>query len=268
MLCKALHNCHILVTDGCFHGDDKFNIASPLDCEKLEELFRIKLFQLLLDKEKISQEMVNNLTTWRHSGFHVYCGEPIAPENETSMENLGRYIIRASISQERMTYMDQEGKIVYESKDGLTKKEFTPLEWLANICSHIPDPGQQTVRYYGFYSNVSRGKRLKAECDDKVPSISESLGGSGKAFRRNWARLIQKIYEIDPLVCPKCQGLMRVISFIEEKAVIEKILKHLGLWTVQPRPPPRISRPAFDEEVIPQDTSSSDGFFPDPEFEY
>ncbi|MBF0410409.1 MAG: hypothetical protein HQM10_23885 [Candidatus Riflebacteria bacterium] len=81
---------------------------------------------------------------------------------------------------------------------------------------------------------------MKAECDDKVPSISESLG-AGKAFRRNWARLIQKIYEIDPLVCPKCQGLMRVISFIEEKAVIEKILKHLALWTVQPRPPPRIS---------------------------
>ena len=29
-----------------------------------------------------------------------------------------------------------------------------------------------------------------------------------------WARLIQKIYEVDPLVCPKCQGQMKIIFFI------------------------------------------------------
>ena len=41
----------------------------------------------------------------------------------------------------------------------------------------------------------------------------------------------------DPLPCPKCQGRskipslagMRVIAFIEEKEVIKKILKHLGM---------------------------------------
>ena len=30
---------------------------------------------------------------------------------------------------------------------------------------------------------------------------------------------------------------MRVISFIEDQDVIKKILKHLGLWEVKPRPP-------------------------------
>jgi hypothetical protein len=53
---------------------------------------------------------------------------------------------------------------------------------------------------------------------------------SSSKFRQNWARLIQKIYEIDLLICPKCQGLMRIISFIEDDRIIEKILKHLGLW--------------------------------------
>ena len=51
-----------------------------------------------------------------------------------------------------------------------------------------------------------------------------------RGFRRNWARLIQKIYEVDPLVCPKCAGQMRVVAFIEDMDVIRKILKHLGLW--------------------------------------
>ena len=83
------------------------------------------------------------------------------------------------------------------------------------------------VRYYGYYSNVARGKRKKADADDYIPCILEpELTDS--AFRKNWARLIQKIYEVDPLICSRCNGPMRVISFIEDKQVIRKILKHLG----------------------------------------
>ncbi|MFB0521435.1 MAG: hypothetical protein ACETWD_08420 [Desulfatiglandales bacterium] len=40
---------------------------------------------------------------------------------------------------------------------------------------------------------------------------------------------IQKIYEVDPLICPKCQGRMKIIGFIEEKEGVVKILKQLGL---------------------------------------
>ena len=46
------------------------------------------------------------------------------------MENLARYIIRASLSQERMTYVEDEGKVIYQAKDGSEKKEFAGLEWL------------------------------------------------------------------------------------------------------------------------------------------
>ena len=94
------------------------------------------------------------------------------------------------------------------------------------------------VRYYGYYSNVSRGKRRQEGIDDAIPCILESQG-SEKAFRKSWARLIQKIYEVDPLVCPKCQGAMRIISFIEDPSVIRDILNHLGLWLARARPPPK-----------------------------
>jgi len=53
------------------------------------------------------------------------------------------YIIRASFSQERMQYLDQEGKVIYTAKDKKTSKVFPALEWLANLCSHIPNRGQQ-----------------------------------------------------------------------------------------------------------------------------
>jgi hypothetical protein len=38
-----------------------------------------------------------------------------------------------------MQYLDQEGKVVYTSKDGRTSKSFPALEWLATVCSHIPN---------------------------------------------------------------------------------------------------------------------------------
>jgi len=93
------------------------------------------------------------------------------------------------------------------------------------------------VRYYGYYSNVSRGKRKKENLDKLIPCILQAEESS-KKHRKNWARLIQKIYEVDLLTCAKCQGRMRIISFIEDEEVIKKILKHLGLWDLKARPPP------------------------------
>ena len=87
----------------------------------------------------------------------------------------------------------------YRTKDGTRKKVFDALEWLAAMCSHIPDRGKQMVRYFGCYSNVSRGEGEKTE-DDAVPCILEA-DKSSKEYRKNWARLIQKIYEINPLIC-------------------------------------------------------------------
>jgi hypothetical protein len=68
----------------------------------------------------------------------------------------------------------------------------------------------------------------EAETDDDIPVILYNEVSS-KEWRQNWARLIQKIYEVDPLMCPICNGKMRAIAFIEDEVVIKKILEHLGL---------------------------------------
>lgn len=111
------------------------------------------------------------------------------------------------VSQERMVYQRKRGQIAYRSKDGSQTKVFDVLEWLAAMpgsakpcedgCSHVPNRGEQMARYYGYYSNVSRGKRKKAGADDKIPGIlAPEL--SNRACRRNWARLIQKIGACPP----------------------------------------------------------------------
>jgi len=63
------------------------------------------------------------MISWCHSGFGVYCGEPIRPRNEEGLENLVRCIIRASFFRERMFYVtvqdspDGQDKVVYESNN-------------------------------------------------------------------------------------------------------------------------------------------------------
>jgi len=41
------------------------------------------------------------------------------------------------------------------------------------MCSHVLNKGEQMVRYYGYYSNVSRGKRKKQNQDELIPWILE-----------------------------------------------------------------------------------------------
>ncbi len=102
------------------------------------------------------------------------------------------------------------------------------------------------VRYYGAFSNVRRarvrltGRRASSRsirCRRKT-----KIGGCADEFARrirsSWARLIKKVYEADPLVCPRCSGPLKIISLIGDGAVIEKILRHLKLWDRPERPPP------------------------------
>jgi len=57
-----------------------------------------------------------------------------------------------------------------------------------------------------------------------------------KECRRTWARMIKKIYEVDPLICPRCGFPMRVLSVIEDPPVVRRILDHLGLWDAEAAP--------------------------------
>ena len=49
------------------------------------------------------------------------------------------------------------------------------------------------------------------------------------AVRQAWARLIRRVYEVDPLLCPRCGETMRVIVVIDQPAVVRQILDHLGI---------------------------------------
>jgi hypothetical protein len=237
---------HIIAADGCFNKSGDFIRGEIPNADDLEESFRYEILKMLKKEGKIFDITIENMRTWHHSGFHIYCGLPIFPDDQEGIVNLARYIIRAPISQERMCYIHADkslggtAKVIYKSKTSNLKETFTALDFLAKLIIHIPNKYEQLVRYYGYYSNKSRGLRKRKNIDDEIPSVINS-DISKKQFRKNWARLIQKIYNVDPLLCPKCSGQMSIISFIEDHSTIKKILKHLNLWIPDNNSPPEKS---------------------------
>jgi len=111
-------------------------------------------------------------------------------------------------------------------------------QWLEMLCRHIPDRYEHLVRYVGWYSNRARGERAKAQKTQDAPAlgasriepVSEPVAEFAANARSAWARLIRKVYEADPLECPKCHGPMRIIALIDDPPVVRRILDHLRLW--------------------------------------
>ena len=138
---------------------------------------------------------------------------------------------------------------------------------IAELTQHIPEKGEHLVRYYGWYSHRRRGLRVnerQAEPSETaaVPIDRSALaaekadgGGPRAGSVSSWARLIKRVYEVDPLVCAKCGGQMKIISFIErgQRDVVEQILRHCGLWEgpirtlATARGPPTGAEQASDE---------------------
>ena len=102
------------------------------------------------------------------------------------------------------------------------------------------------------YSNKARGMRKKAIASDE-PAPAESDTEFRKACRQRWAMLIQRIYEVDPMACPQCSTQMKVVAFIDppQEEVIQKILKHCGLWEGPPeRAPPELDGFTEDPDEV------------------
>ncbi len=177
--------------------------------------------------------MSKNLKTFSaHNQVRVTAGDP------EGRKKLAGYRLRAPMSLEKMTYDAETGTVIYRSKMHLgLKRNFQVMpgaEWLELLCRHIPDRYEHRVRYVGWYSNRARGERAKARKDQDAPTTCaapiEPVSGFATRARAAWARLIRKVYEADPLECPKCHGPMRIIALIDDPPVVRRILEHLGRW--------------------------------------
>ena len=155
--------------------------VTPIDTSlmvvKLENLFRHKVFKMLLREMKISGELVDKLLSWKNSGFNIHNQVRIQSHDSHGRESLAQYILHSPFSQGKMTYQQDSQTDLYRSKMNPNHKRnfvlFPVVDWIAEITAHIPNKGAQFAGYYGAYSNVLRGKRKKEKVEDEPAELTE-----------------------------------------------------------------------------------------------
>jgi len=251
---------HALVADGLFARSGLFYVLPDVSLKPLEELFRARVITFLVEKGLLPADRARMLRGWVHSGFNVHRSRRVLPDEREDLERLAQYIIRNPFAVEKMQVNQAGDSIIYRSamnpKIQRNFEVFTPCDFIAAITQHIPDKSFQLVRYYGWYSNKMRGQRDKRAAEEAkaagkgIQVIDVSEHKPRRIPSAKWRELIKKVWEADPLLCPKCQKEMRIVSLIDDREVIERILRHLGLWAQGVRVSPARAPPEIVERVI------------------
>ena len=146
----------------------------------------------------------------------------------------------------------------YDPRTGQRTLELDDLELIRRLCAQIPAPRQHLVRYFGWYSSRARGDRgrrksgesgngaPRSEVDVRADTEHRDDSPAARSRRRSWARLLRRIFEVDPLLCPQCGVEMKRVAVIQDLGVADRILAHLRRiggndpWqrTAQRGPPP------------------------------
>ncbi len=119
----------------------------------------------------------------------------------------------------------QDDIVSYTTKEGVTH-EFDDLEFLARLSCQVPASYESLTRYFGRYSCRRRGERAKLS----PPPTEEQESDYRQEFRKSSsAACIKRVYEIDPLECPKCKSQMGIIAFIQDEHSIKNIMRAQGI---------------------------------------
>ena len=99
---------HVVLTDGGWLPDGTFRHLLAFDSSAVEKLFRAEVLRLLMAGCKIREEVVENLLTWRRSGFSVHAGARV--EERAEAAGLGRYGILCPLVFDRLEWDETSGK--------------------------------------------------------------------------------------------------------------------------------------------------------------
>ena len=285
---------HVLAADGLFPPDGRFHCMPAEDLAPAIELFRHRFLQALREAKLISPGKLADLLAWKHSGFHIHDGgeKPVAAQDSAGRKRLAEYLLRHPFPLQKITWNASTQTVIYRSKRHYNTKRnfeiFKAPDFIAAALLHLPPKGQQcpaaiaalleakpycmdgpqgsqTVRYYGTYSNKTRGQtplipdriiRLpKPEPPTERPPPAQILlipappKQSTRDMRPLWRDLILQVWGGDPLQCPCCKGTMKPVRKVIRREEIEFFLRLHGLWegiVTLPRPPP----PPFDIDTM------------------
>ena len=274
---------HCVVIEGVFEADGaggaRFHEARGIDPETIAEIqakVRRRLLRAAARRGLLEREDAEAMGAWEHAGgFSVDASVRVEANDRQALERLLRYCARPAFALERLREVDAE-HLIYESvkpgPSGSVTLMLTPLELLDRLAALIPPPRRHRHRYFGVLApnaplrsavTAPAGPRAEtpaaqtpaaaAAAPPPAPASASAETAQAaeepihrRAARYAWALLLARIYEVFPLLCPKCGGEIRIIAFITEAPAVREILAYLGEPTSPPRMAPARGPPLWE----------------------
>jgi len=177
----------------------------------------------------------------RMAGFSLHAGIAARADQRRKVERLCRYIARPAVAEPRLS-LTERGEVCYTLKtpyrNGTTHVVFEPLDFIARLAALVPRPRVNLTRFHGVLAPNAkwrgavtpsgRGRGARAGAHGTGGQAEEGAAERGNRQAMSWAQRLKRMFRIEIERCGRCGGRMKVIAAIEDPAVIERILGHLG----------------------------------------
>ena len=117
---------HALVTCGAFTPEGVFLELPEFDMASLLRVWQEAVFALYLAEGKIEAQVVENMRTWRHTGFSIDQSVFLPAGDHKGIERLVQYITRCPFSLSRLVKVTGTGQVVLKAEKA--------------ACRAFPDP--------------------------------------------------------------------------------------------------------------------------------
>ena len=178
-------------------------------------------------------------------GFSLHCGVHLHAGDRAGIERLCRYGARGPLTLGRLS-RDDDGRFRYRMKRtvrGKVELVLTGVELVAKLAILIPPPRVHLTRFHGVFAPNAKLRSLvvKKPPTPRPPAPSPVVDAAAaiplpprqlRPFRIDWASLLRRVFAVDVLACPRCDGRMRVLAVVDQPDAVTKILDHLGLPSV------------------------------------
>ena len=259
----------------------RFHGAPPPTFEevaRLAEDLRRRILKRMLRMRVLPEATVCEMLAWPHGGFSLDGGTCVEAQDRAGLERLLLYVLRPALSLKALTYKPEQDLVRYRPSKGKPDSpavlEWSGAQFVGRIAALIPPARKHLVRYYGALGPrsplrraVSQAARQKADAAELESGYSVTVLGevaraarrAARVLARAWAACIKRVFEVNPVLCAKCGGTMRLVAVIGDDEELDRILGNQG-WPVDfprtkpARPPP--DRAADKDEVCQVDPRS------------
>jgi hypothetical protein len=266
---------HLVVADGVFEIENetfKFYDAflTPDDIANTQDHIHKRILKLFARRGWIEKDEVEKMLTYENSGFSLDAKVQIAAWDREGLERLIRYCSRPCFASENLRWNGPW--LIYRlpkpSHTGQTFIQLEPLEFIERIAALIPLPRKHRHHYHGIFAPNAPQRGLIVASANRTskrqipPGVQETADKISKVSL-NWATLLARIYEVNPLIC-SCGKEMKIVAIITHPVEIKRILSRMG-WPLEA---PEFEPPAdFDDWNISQLYFGSVDGFPPVEYE-